>query len=484
MHPNFFATIHATLSAHPDRVLVVWPAACAGQAPATYTGGALLLRIEAGRAALRAQGVRPGQPVLLARPVSFELICLLLAVMSLGAVPVLPPAGASALGLWRVARRSKIRQALVAPALPWPARLLARALGLRLSADSGALPAPAPAWTAQRVAAGQPALISHSSGSTGPAKPIRRSHRVLQAQHEALRQAFPPLPGQRDFPLFPNVLLHNLAAGVCTLLPDVAWGAPARLEPARIVRQLRQQGVQTLTGNVFYFARLADYLTAVPTALPAVVALGVGGSPVPEGLMRRLAQLFAQARCYVIYGSSEAEPIAVRQLTDAAGLPEAGYCVGPILPALSWRLHPLGAVWVGAGRPLAQVGELQVKGAHVATAAPDGWLSTGDFGYLDADGRLCLTGRQGNEAIRQQQQHYQLEHVLQHLPGVARVAARPGRRGFVVYVEPAAGAVVAEAAVRAALAVFPGPVCEQVHFRRRLPVDSRHLSKIRYGAVR
>ena len=486
LSPNFFNTIHATLLAQPDRVLVVWPAAGAA-APATYSGRELATLVDGHRATLAGGGVRAGEPVLLLLPVGIELIGTLLAVMAVGAVPVLPPAGASALSLLRLARRGGIRRAVVGAGPPAWVRLVAAGLGLRLLRATPPAAAVV-AGAAPAVGAGQAALISHSSGSTGPAKPVRRSHQVLQAQHEVLKAVFPPLPGQRDCPLFPNVLLHNLAAGVCTVLPDVPWTDLARLDAARVVGQLGREQVQTLTGNVFYFTRLAAHLTQFPTALPQVTALGIGGSPVPEGLVRRLAALLPRARCYVIYGSSEAEPIAVRQLAaEAEPLPpRAGYCVGPVLPSLTWRLRLIGRVWVGPGQELVPVGEVQVRGPHVAA---EGWLSTGDFGYLGPGQQLCLTGRAGNEAICRQLQHYQPEHVLQHLPGVARVAARPGPQGFVVYVERLPGARLTAADVRQALAAafpapaFPQSVAARVLFRRRLPVDRRHLSKIRYGAL-
>jgi len=211
-----------------------------------------------------------------------------------------------------------------------------------------------------------------------------------------------------------------------------------------------------------------------------VRALGVGGSPVPEGLGQELRAVFPQATIYVIYGSSEAEPIAVRPLTARVENPALGYAVGPVQPSLELHLEVLGELELPTGerRP---VGEIRVRGPHVASTAPGGWLRTGDFGYRTADGQVYLTGRAGNEALRHGVQHYQLEHVLQHLPGVARVAARPVAAGFAVYVQGEA----TETAVRAALARhFPAAVCAEVHFRTELPVDHRHHSKIRYAELR
>ncbi|MBC8084394.1 MAG: AMP-binding protein, partial [Hymenobacter sp.] len=328
------------------------------------------------------------------------------------------------------------------------------------------------------VAAQQAALISHSSGSTGAAKAIWRSHQVLRAQHEAIKTVFPPWPGQRDFPLFPNVLLHNLAAGVVSVLPAVPWADLQQLDPARLVAQLGRERVQTLTGNVFYFGALLAYLRQQPVPLPEVVAVGIGGSPVPEPLARELQRVVPQAAIHIIYGSSEAEPIAVRRVGPAPANPLAGYCVGSILAGLTWRIEPLGRLRRGpaAGR---EVGELWVQGAHVAAASGQ-WLRTGDYGYV-AEGQLFLTGRQGNERLHQGVQHYQLEHLLYHLPGVERVAARADAAGFTLFVQGS----VAPAAIRELVAKnFPAVVCLAVHLRPALPVDARHHSKILYEQLR
>ena len=469
MAPNFFELIRATLQQLPEVPLVVWPGGPAGRR--AFTGAAILSRVQALREALAL--VPAAMPVLLALPVGMDMVCGLLAVQARGAVPVLPPAGASPWQLWRLLRRNGICTVVVQRA-GRGRQLLARVLGLYLVAVDAVTEPANPTEPAVPVAAGQPALVSHSSGSTGKPKAIRRGHAVLRAQHEAIKAVFPPWAGQRDFPLFPNLLLHNLAAGVTSIMPDVRWGS-SELEPARLVAQLGREQVQTLTGNVHYFGVLLSYLWQHPVALPAVVGIGVGGSPVPEGLVQELRACFPGAAVHVIYGSSEAEPIAVRCVGTVPTNPRAGYCVGAFLAALDWQLRPLGQLRGGQ-----MVGEILVRGAHVASVRPGEWLPTGDYGYM-ADDQLYLTGRKGNERLHQGVQHYQIEHVLSQLPGVERVAARAGAAGFTVFVQgPACPQAIAGALARD----FPPGLCGAVRFRPRLPVDARHHSKILYDQLR
>ncbi|MDO7875623.1 AMP-binding protein [Hymenobacter sp. ASUV-10] len=483
MSANFYAHIATTLRAQPATTLLTWPALTPAEAgdyvpPAHYSGAEIAAAVAAMRQRLAAAGVQPGQRVLLLVPVSFELIGALLGVLAHGAVAVLPPAKASPGQLLRLARREQLAAIVLARSPGFEFWLTSKIFSLKLL-DARKLTGHFSDLPPQAVLPSQPALITHTSGSTGQPKQIVRTHAVLSAQHAVLKQIFPPWPGQQDFPLFPNVLLHNLASGAASVLPQVPWGNFADFHPPLVAAQLRDFEVHTLTGNVFYFQKLLPEFQQEPGGFPAVRALGVGGSPVPEWLVHKLQVVFSQATIYVIYGSSEAEPIAVRPLTARAESPALGYAVGPVHPSLELRLEPLGELELPGGerRP---VGEIQVRGPHVASPTPGNWLRTGDFGYRAADGQLYLTGRAGNEALRYGVQHYQLEHVLQHLPGVQRVAARPGAAGFAVYVQGEA----TETAIRTALAAyFPAAVCAEVHFRAELPVDHRHHSKIRYGEL-
>ncbi|RZK57845.1 MAG: hypothetical protein EOO59_08885, partial [Hymenobacter sp.] len=315
MHPNFAERLFTELHRQPAREVLRWPAARPGAAPTSVSGAALLARVLAWQQALEAGGPVPvGAPVLLARPGSPELVAALLAVLGLGAVPVLPPAGATASTIYHLLKAERIRLAVVGPAtrrrLGWLGPLLGcRCVAAAEPAEYKCLNTSTKIPELRLVSPAQAALLSHSSGSvSGRPAAVRRSHQVLQAQHEALRLQFPPWVGQRDFPLFPNVILHNLAVGALSIVPDLPGGGLPQLDPARLVAQLAAERVETLTGNVFYFQKLLLHLARHPATFPAVRALGVGGSPVPERLLAELRGCFPGATCHVIYGASEAEP--------------------------------------------------------------------------------------------------------------------------------------------------------------------------------
>ena len=502
-HPNFAERLFAALQRQPEQEVLRWPTGRSGAAPTSLSGAALLARVVAWQQALEATGPLPlGAPVLLAHPSSPELVAALLAVLGLGGVPVLPPAGAGLSTLYHLLQAEGITRLVVARGTRQRLGWLGRLVGCRCvaaPAETEVTPTLKPMPVLRPVCPEQPALLSHSSGSlSGQPTAVRRSHRVLQAQHEALRTQFPPWAGQRDFPLFPNVILHNLAVGTCSIVPDLPGGHLGQLDPARLAAQLLTERVETLTGNVFYFEQLLAHLAQHPATFPRVRALGVGGSPVPEGLLVALRRCFPRAACHVIYGASEAEPIAVRTVGGPALDPRRGYCVGRPHADLAIRLHQAQPVWqpgapvldLGPPQgPLAtdaphpyQAGELLVRGPHVAQPA-GAWLATGDVGYFDDAGQLWLTGRRGAAALVRGVGHYQLEHYLRQLPGVTQVAALPCADGtaFDVWV---AGDISAAAVLATSEAAFGPGLVARVVLRARLPVDGRHLSKIRYDLLR
>lgn len=422
--------------------------------------------------------------MLIAASINIETVCMLLAVMAHGAVPVIPPASIKMAGLLTFLRKKEVSGLFAPPQSFFLNMLLKVCFGVKLLAspkenaaaknntERDVLEPPV------AVNQEQPALISHSSGSTGKSKAIVRSHRTLKAQHEALKLAFPPLPDQRDFPLFPNILLHNLSIGACSIIPCLPGFNVPEMEPEKVLGQMEREEVHTLTGNVYYFKKLLKQLQKQPQYFPAVKALGIGGSPVPEYLPHAMKKYFPNATFYIIYGSTEAEPIAIRELGREVYEPQRGYGVGAFHPTLQWRIRATGKVQVKEAT--FPVGEVEVKGPHVVPKDSEGWLATGDFGYVNREGRLFLTGRKGNERVHAGVQHYQLEHFLQQIEGVETVAAIAKEEGFAVFVQGTVERAILESRLQEA---FPSGIIRAVHFRKDLPVDPRHHSKILYAKV-
>jgi acyl-CoA synthetase (AMP-forming)/AMP-acid ligase II len=304
------------------------------------------------------------------------------------------------------------------------------------------------------------------------------------------------------------------------VLPDSDPRRPADIDPARIHRQMLDERVTTSSGSPAFYERLGRWCAENGRRIP-LRALFTGGAPVLPPLARVL-DATVDGEPHVVYGSSEAEPIAgigargMLAATDAARDDvdhPGGLCVGCPVPEIAVRLlrpHDAPIVLDDGGLPAwevapGEVGEVVVAGAHVLPGylndpeaerqnkVRDGgrvWHRTGDAAWMDADGRLWLMGRV-KERVRRDGWVWwggAAEARVLEVAGVRHAAyigvddAQLGQRA-VLCVETPGGALAdaGRAAVVAALGPFPA---DEIIPLPRIPRDPRHASKTDVGALR
>ena len=252
-----------------------------------------------------------------------------------------------------------------------------------------------------------PALLTFTTGSTGRPKTVARSHRFLDAQRSILTEHMGLGPQDIDLPTLPVFLLNSLAAGATCVLPDADLRRVDSVDPARVIPQLR--GCTSTSGSPAFYAPIAKALVDAQETLPGLKKLFTGGARVPPSLLEDLVRVCPNARIEVVYGSTEAEPIAsigAREVlgeTAAAEREGQGSCVGRPVPQIDLRV-----VSPGTLEAAERIGEVVVSGEHVnrgyfedpsadaENKLADGeviWHRTGDTGYLDERGRVWLVGR-------------------------------------------------------------------------------------------
>jgi len=468
--PNFAAHILQSLTRNSQKELLRWP--INGQL-AVFTGESLLHEINSLRSAIRTLKLPTQSPCLLLQSPSPELLAAMVALMAEGHTVVLPPAGAG-LAFLRMFRRSHANgRVLLLPGANWKLRWLLPLLGMRIERLGPAMQSrqsPANLGPALELPTDAIALISHSSGSTGAPKSIQRSHALLLAQHQCISAVFPVFEGQKDLSLFPNVLLHQLAVGCCSVVPNMPNWQLKRLMPKQLMQQMAEEQVNSLTANPYFFEKLLKEAEA--QTFPLLQAVGIGGAPVSEKLLEAVQVLFPNAKVYVIYGATEAEPIAVR-LYEGFSAIFGGYAVGKPVAGLELRLHHPQSLLV-AGNSV-EAGEIEVKGKHVLGAV-NSWHATGDYGYLQ-DGQLYLSGRAGNHHILGYTQHYVLEKAIQHMCAVDKVAAIAKGDHFELYFTGSAKAADIRLFLNRHFNQVP---IGRIHHIKKMPMDKRHFSKILY----
>ena len=528
MNPNIVGRLVARAEDRPERAAIIEQDGPGG--PRTVTFRELSARVARTAAGMRGAGVEAGDRILLFVPMSVDLYVALLATLHLGATAVFIDA-------W--ANRARLEAAV---ALARPRLLVARPAVHLLRLLSPSLRRIDRHWYAGRrvrrldryetldmrppvvVTDETPALITFTTGSTGRPKAAVRSHGLLWAQHLALAEHLRLRGDDIDMPTLPIFVLNNLALGVTTVLPAFDPRRPAAIDPASIVAQMRLHGVTTTSGSPAFYSRLAEWCRQRGERLD--VRLWTGGAPVYPRLAAELDAVTG-GKAHVVYGSTEAEPIAgigAAELVRTSRVPDPvsessermhawavrGLCAGVPVPAVSVRIIRasdapirLGeAGWDELDLPAGETGEIVVTGDHVIgdyLHAPeetarhkirDGdrvWHRTGDGGYLDASGRLWLMGRLSTRVKRNGETWWSTPAELRALSvdavGHAAYLGYPDASGceqavLCVEADPTRASVER---IRAALHPFP---VDEIRFLPRIPRDPRHASKTDVDGLR
>jgi acyl-CoA synthetase (AMP-forming)/AMP-acid ligase II len=188
-------------------------------------------------------------------------------------------------------------------------------------------------------------------------------------------------------------------------------------------------------------AKRPDALQAVPAMLRLIVDhphaedfdasslrwIFTGTAPLPHDTVKRLAALWPRPRLVNLYGMSEAG--AGTQTRSRSSVLKPGSVGTPENPqAIQIRddqgraisAGVAGEIWARAERPRKYWNDPE------ATAATwkDGWLRTGDIGFIDADGDLIISGRSKELIIRGGYNiaPVEIEEVLLSHPAVAEAA--------------------------------------------------------------
>jgi acyl-CoA synthetase (AMP-forming)/AMP-acid ligase II len=276
--------------------------------------------------------------------------------------------------------------------------------------------------------------IFYTGGTTGDPKGVMLSHAAMVTSWLgaiASGHLFTTGQATRYLHAAPMFHLADLAAwGAVTLLggTHVIVG---RFEPAAVLSAIETQRVSDIALVPTMIQAIVDYPELSTYDLSSVRAILYGASAIPQTLLERAAAALPGAAFTQAYGMTELAPIATllgpADHTQTHLLRSAGRAA----PNCEVRIVDE----TGAEVPRGTVGEVVVRGGNVmhgywnkpeasAAVLRDGWMHTGDGGFMDDAGYLFIVDRLKDMIVTGGENVYsaEVENALARNPAVAQCA--------------------------------------------------------------
>ena len=415
----------------------------------TVTYAHLWKQTERYAAGLATAGVAAGDKVCLIYPTCAEFFYTFFGALRLGAVPVpLYPT----LGVDATASIFRDSDAVAVATIGWFRRgvdeSVALAPNVRIVVEPNDLEIDAPAPAAPEASEDDLAFLQYTSGSTGNPRGVMLTHRNVMATIRFMSEAAELTVDDRVVSWLP--LYHDMGLIGCAFTPPLTatpiWLLPPDLRNPRQWLELITEVRATFTVSPDFGYRncVRHVRDTKGLDLSSLKSALSGAEPVRPSTIAAFESHFGLKRivapCYGLAEATLAVAIWPRERALRADPTGRYLSVGRPCRGVSIRIvEPNGE---DAPAPLVDVpatteGEICVQSPGVmqgyynnpaATArvlSADGWLRTGDLGFVDAEGFLYITGRikdviiLGGENVAPAD----VEEIVDHVAGVRYSAA-------------------------------------------------------------
>ncbi|MEM1262250.1 MAG: long-chain-fatty-acid--CoA ligase [Pseudomonadota bacterium] len=250
-------------------------------------------------------------------------------------------------------------------------------------------------------------LQLYTSGTTGIPKGVLISHdnMIALAQSSWLMYRAPATAGTMDLVVAPLFHIGGIGSAMIPILAGGGVLLHRQFDPVAVTCAIENNAVNT----VFMVpAMIQAILTAVPDIakrdFSSLRQILYGASPISEPLLRNAMAVF-QCDFYQAYGMTETTGGVVFLTAEdhhraLAGTPELLQSCGRVHAGGEVKIASPDGDVLGAG----ETGEIAIRSRlnmagywnrpdETAQALRDGWMHTGDAGYIDEDGYLYIRDR-------------------------------------------------------------------------------------------
>jgi acyl-CoA synthetase (AMP-forming)/AMP-acid ligase II len=274
--------------------------------------------------------------------------------------------------------------------------------------------------------------LFYTGGTTGHPKGVMLSHANLMVSAlGVLSTGYLFGPGTRCLHAAPMFHLADLAAWNATTTAGGTHVIIPAFDPVGVMTAIADHGATDALLVPVMIQLLIDHPDIATHDLSSLRTVLYGASAIPQSVLERAMKAFPSASFTQAYGMTELSPVATLLSPDDHRDTALLRAAGRAAPHAEVRIVDADDVEV----PRGGVGEIVSRGGHVmlgywnrpaetAAAIRDGWMHTGDGGYMDEHGYVFVVDRIKDMIISGGENVYsaEVENALATHPAVASCA--------------------------------------------------------------
>ena len=271
-------------------------------------------------------------------------------------------------------------------------------------------------------------FIVYTSGTTGKPKGAVLTAQNVYREAIQLQQAVGLEGSDRMIIILPLFHVNNLMFSIASILKGGSLVILRKFDSEEFFESMKRYKPTMFSGVPTIYKMLSDSISEEHKTGLSPLRIGIcGAAPMPVKWFEDFEKAYG---IKIIEGYGMTEGTVASTINPRFGTRKIG-SIGIPLPGQDVRIFSE----IDEDLPPGQVGEIVIRGPNVMKGylnrkheteetLRNGWLHTGDLGYMDRDGYFYIVDRKKDMIIRGGENVYpkEVENVISAMPGVSEVA--------------------------------------------------------------